>query len=77
MCAAAIYWCNIRRLVFSVGEPAMRALREPHERAAGIAMRCDEIFTCCGRQVKVVGPLIEHEGLHIHRLFWPNACADV
>src|SRR3977135_2917467 len=28
MCAAAIYWCNIRRLVFSVGEPAMRALRE-------------------------------------------------
>ena len=26
MCAAAIYWCNIRRLVYSVSEPAMRAL---------------------------------------------------
>src|ERR1700704_3166342 len=77
MCAAAIYWCNIRRLVFSVGEPAMRALREPYERAAGIAMRCDEIFARCGRQVEVVGPLIEHEGLPIHRLFWPNARADV
>ena len=47
MCAAAIYWCNIRRLVFCVSEPTMRALREPYERAAGIAMRCDEIFDRC------------------------------
>jgi tRNA(Arg) A34 adenosine deaminase TadA len=77
MCAAAIYWCNIRRLVFCVSEPAMRALREPYERAAGIAMRCDEIFARCGRQVEVIGPLIEEEGLRAHRLFWPNARADV
>jgi tRNA(Arg) A34 adenosine deaminase TadA len=77
MCAAAIYWCNIRRLVFSVSEPAMRSLREPYERAAGIAMRCEEIFARCGRRVDVIGPLIEHEGLPVHRLFWPNARADV
>jgi tRNA(Arg) A34 adenosine deaminase TadA len=77
MCAAAIYWCNIRRLVFSVSEPAMRALREPYERAAGIAMRCEEIFVRCGRHVEVIGPLLEDEGIKIHRLFWPNARADV
>jgi tRNA(Arg) A34 adenosine deaminase TadA len=77
MCAAAIYWCNIRRLVFCVSEPAMRALREPYERAAGIAMRCEEIFARCGRQVEVIGPLIEEEGLPIHRQFWPNASADI
>jgi tRNA(Arg) A34 adenosine deaminase TadA len=77
MCAAAIYWCNIRRLVFCVSEPTMRALREPYERAAGIAMRCDEIFDRCSRRIEVVGPLLEEEGVKVHQLFWPNARADV
>jgi tRNA(Arg) A34 adenosine deaminase TadA len=77
MCAAAIYWCNIRRLVFCVSEPAMRALRAPFERAAGIAMRCDEIFARCDRLVEVIGPLIEDEGLPIHRRFWRDAHEEV
>jgi tRNA(Arg) A34 adenosine deaminase TadA len=77
MCAAAIYWCNIRRLVFSVSEPAMRALRAPYERAAGIEMRCEEIFARCGRPMQVIGPLIEDEGLAVHRHFWPHARGDV
>jgi tRNA(Arg) A34 adenosine deaminase TadA len=73
MCAAAIYWCNIRRLVYCVSEPAMRALRAPYERAAGIAIRCEEIFDRCDRRVEIVGPLIEDEGLSVHRRFWQNA----
>ena len=77
MCAAAIYWCNVRRLVFCVSESAMRALRAPYERAAGIAMRCEEIFARCGRKVDVVGPLLEEEGLPVHRQFWPSASLDV
>lgn len=77
MCAAAIYWCNIRRLVFSVSEPAMRDLRAPFARAAGIAMRCEEIFARCDRKVAVTGPLLEEEGLAAHRRFWPQAREDV
>jgi len=77
MCAAAMYWCNIRRLVYCVSEPAMRALRAPHERAAGIAMRCEEIFARCGRGIEVRGPLLEEEGLPVHRRFWPTAREDV
>ena len=76
MCASATYWCNIRRVVFSVGEPAMRELRAPFERAAGIAMRCEEIFSRCDRRIEVVGPLIEEEGLPAHRRFWPHARDD-
>jgi tRNA(Arg) A34 adenosine deaminase TadA len=76
MCAAAVYWCNIRRLVFCVSEPAMRALRAPYERAAGITMRCEEIFARCDRHIEVVGPLLEEEGLPVHQRFWPNASGD-
>jgi ribonuclease HI len=77
MCAAAIYWCNIRRLVYGVSEPAMRALRAPYKRAAGIAMRCEEIYARCDRRIEVVGPLLEEEALAVHRRFWPSAPADV
>ncbi len=77
MCAAAVYWCNVRRLVFCVSEPAMRALRAPYQRAAGITMRCQEIFDRCDRKIEVVGPILEEEGLKIHKQFWPNASADV
>jgi ribonuclease HI len=77
MCAAAMYWCNIRRLVYCVSEPAMRALRAPYERAAGIVMRCEEIFARCDRRVEVTGPLLEKEGLAVHRRFWPTAREDV
>jgi hypothetical protein len=64
-------------MVFCVSEPAMRALREPYQRAAGIAMRGDEIFARCGRRMEVLGPLLEEEGIRVHRLFWPNARPDV
>jgi tRNA(Arg) A34 adenosine deaminase TadA len=77
MCAAAIYWCNVRRLVYSVSEPAMRALRAPFERAAGIEMRCTEIFARCDRNTETVGPLLEDEGLRAHQLYWPKARDDV
>jgi tRNA(Arg) A34 adenosine deaminase TadA len=77
MCAAAVYWCNIRRLIYSVSEPAMRALRAPFERAAGLTMRCEEIFARSDRQIEVIGPILEDEGLAAHRRFWPNAGGDV
>jgi ribonuclease HI len=77
MCAAAMYWCNIRRLVYCVSEPVMRALRAPYKRASGIAMRCEEIFARCDRRIEVTGPLIEEEGLAVHRRFWPTAREDV
>ncbi len=77
MCAAAVYWCNIRRLVYSVSEPAMRALRAPYERAAGITMRCEEIFAHCDRRIEVIGPLLEEEGLPVHQRFWSSASNDV
>jgi tRNA(Arg) A34 adenosine deaminase TadA len=77
MCAAAAYWCNLRRVVFCVGEPAMRAMRDQYERAAGIAIQCQEIFSRCNRPIEVIGPLLEEEGLPVHRRFWGQAKADV
>ena len=55
----------------------MQALRAPFRRAAGIDMRCEEIFARCDRRVQVIGPLLEDEGLPVHRRFWSDAREDV
>ena len=73
MCASALYWCNIRRLVYGAGEPAIRALRLPFERAAGIEIGCREIFAHCPHEIEAIGPCLEEEALVPHRDFWPNA----
>jgi tRNA(Arg) A34 adenosine deaminase TadA len=76
MCAAATYWCNVRRLVFGAGEPAVRELRRGFARAAGIEMGCREVLDRAPHPVEVVGPLLEAEALAPHAAFWPQAGAD-
>lgn len=77
MCASALYWCNVRRLVFGAGEVAIRGLRGGFARAAGIEMSCREVVARCPHAIEVVGPCLEDEALRAHEAFWPRAAADV
>ena len=73
MCASAVYWCNLRRVVFSVSAASIDALRRPYERAGGIAMSAHEIFARCPREIELVGPLLNDLGIRPHLSFWRNA----
>ncbi len=77
MCAAALYWCNLRRLVFGASEGAIRSLRQRFSRAAGIEMSCREVFARAPHAIDVTGPCLEDEALRAHHAFWPNAADDV
>ena len=75
MCAAALYWCNLSRLVYALSEPVMRGLREKHVRAAGIEMGAREILGRSPRPVEVIGPKLEEVARIAHERFWPTAGA--
>jgi tRNA(Arg) A34 adenosine deaminase TadA len=77
MCASALYWCNVRRLVFGASEASIRSLRQRFARAAGIEMSCREIFARTPHPITVVGPCLEAEALCAHHAFWPHAADDV
>lgn len=73
MCAGAVFWCNVRRLVYGLGEPGMRALRQGHPRGKGIEMGCREVLARAPRSIEVIGPLLEDEARAAHEAFWAGA----
>lgn len=68
MCAGAIYWGGVRRLVFCVGQTALYRLMPPGAWALELTAR--EVLARATGQVEVIGPLLEAEGLDVHTGFW-------
>lgn len=62
MCAAAIYWSRIPRLVFGCSQSAFA-----RETRCGFSMPCREIFAAGSRTIEVIGPILEDEALAVHR----------
>jgi tRNA(adenine34) deaminase len=75
MCAGAIYWSNIRRLVFGADEASMRHLRADNAQGAGLTMSCREVLARSARPIEVVGPLLEDEAIRAHEVFWRTSKA--
>ena len=59
MCAGAIYWGGIRRVVYALSVESMIALAGPN--ADEIRLSCREVLGRGGREVEVLGPALEDE----------------
>jgi tRNA(Arg) A34 adenosine deaminase TadA len=68
MCAAAIHWAQIGRLVYALSASSLYALvgEGPDE----LRLPCRELFARSTRPMSVVGPLLEDEALAVHAGFW-------
>jgi tRNA(Arg) A34 adenosine deaminase TadA len=69
MCAGAIYWSGIGRVVFALSGAALNAVVEGGEEAE-LALPCREVFARGGRGVAVSGPHLEPEARAVHEGFW-------
>ncbi|VWD48299.1 cytidine deaminase [Burkholderia lata] len=70
MCAGAIYWCNIGRVVYALSEHRLLGLTGAHPENPTFSLPCREVFLRGQRHVEVVGPLLEDEAAGSHRGFW-------
>jgi tRNA(Arg) A34 adenosine deaminase TadA len=70
MCAGAIYWGGIARVVYGFPESRLRALTGNHPENPTLALPCRELFARGQRSVEVVGPLLEEEAAEAHAGFW-------
>lgn len=77
MCAAAVSWCNVGRLVFGMSTTAMSAFRAGHSRATGFDLSAREVLVRGPRPVVVVGPALEDEARTLHERFWRDASGSV
>lgn len=65
MCAGAIYWAGIRRVVYSV--PAERLYDHTQY---GVRISCRELYSRANEELEMVGPILEDEGFILHQGFW-------
>jgi tRNA(Arg) A34 adenosine deaminase TadA len=70
MCAGAIYWTNIGRVVYALSEHALLGLTGDHPENPTFSLPCREVFARGQRRVEVVGPLLEEEASGPHVGFW-------
>jgi len=70
MCAGAIYWAGIGRVVFALSERRLREITGNHRENPTLDLPCRTVFAAGQRQVEVIGPLIEDEAAALHAGAW-------
>lgn len=65
MCAGAIYWAGIRKVVYAL--PSYELARVA---GGSLDMPCREIFARAQDRVEVAGPFLVNEALKVHEGFW-------
>jgi tRNA(Arg) A34 adenosine deaminase TadA len=70
MCAGAIYWSGIGRVVFALSGAALVEMVDGPGAEPELALPCREVFARGNRQVEVSGPHREEEARAVHRDFW-------
>jgi tRNA(Arg) A34 adenosine deaminase TadA len=72
MCAGAIYWAGIGRVVYGQSEESLKRLTGAHPENPTLALPCRMVFAAGQRAVEVVGPLLEDEAAALHADFWAD-----
>jgi tRNA(Arg) A34 adenosine deaminase TadA len=70
MCAGAIYWAGIGRLVYGLSEHRLRAVTGDHPENPTLDLPCREVFRSGQRATEVLGPLLEDEAEALHEGVW-------
>jgi tRNA(Arg) A34 adenosine deaminase TadA len=70
MCAGAIYWANIGRVVYALSEHGLLQLTGANPENPTLSLPCREVFARGQRRVEIVGPLLEDEAAKPHEGFW-------
>jgi tRNA(Arg) A34 adenosine deaminase TadA len=72
MCAGAIYWTGLGRVVFGLAESGLFRYTGSHAENPTLDLPCREVFARGQKRIAVSGPLLEEEAGQVHEGFWTN-----
>ena len=75
MCAAAIFYSGIGRVVYGLPAEAIAAARNAQPHTAGLGLSCRQVLQAAAAPIEVVGPLLEEEGAIAHEGYWVPGAA--
>jgi tRNA(Arg) A34 adenosine deaminase TadA len=70
MCAGAIYWAGIGRVVYGMNERDLKAITGNHAENPTLDLPCRTVFAAGQRTVEVIGPLLVAESAALHAGAW-------
>ena len=72
MCAGAIYWANIGRVVYGMTERRLLELTGSNEQNPTFDLPCRDVFARGQKAIEVVGPVeaVEVEAAKVHEGYW-------
>jgi tRNA(Arg) A34 adenosine deaminase TadA len=70
MCAGAIYWAGVGRVVYGLSEARLRGITGNHPENPTLDLPCRAVFASGQRPTEVVGPLLEDEAAALHDGVW-------
>ena len=70
MCAGAIYWAGVGRVVYGLSEAGLLEVGGDDPEHPMLMHPCRAVFADGGRDTAVTGPLLEDEAAAPHLGFW-------
>jgi tRNA(Arg) A34 adenosine deaminase TadA len=70
MCAGAMYWAGIGRLVYGLSERRLKTITGNHAENPTLDLPCRTVFAAGQRHIEVIGPLLEDEAAALHAGVW-------
>ena len=70
MCAGAIYWAGIGRVVYGQSERDLKRQTGAHAENPTLDLPCRTVFDAGQRRVAVTGPMLEEEAARLQDGFW-------
>jgi len=70
MCAGAIYWIGVGRVVYALAETGLLKFTGHDRENPTLDLPCREVFARGQKQIVVAGPLLEEEAADVHEGFW-------
>ncbi len=69
MCAGAIFWGNVRRVVFGLSEVNLYKMVDPNSDDI-LLLASRDVFAHGRKEIEVIGPILENEAQRVHEGFW-------
>jgi succinyl-diaminopimelate desuccinylase len=73
MCAGAIYWAGIGRVVYGLSEHELKNITGNHAENPTLDLPCRVVFAAGQRKTEVIGPLLVEEARNLHVGVWDVA----
>jgi tRNA(Arg) A34 adenosine deaminase TadA len=70
MCAGALYWAGVGRVVYGLGERRLKAMTGDDPENPTLDLPCRAVFAAGQRPLEVTGPLLEAEAAAVHEGAW-------